>query len=100
MDRCNDKSSDQQLNADQKVREKKKMVEILKSTTMTTTEKKQRLNQLLNSHDWHYQRTEDSRVYRRGSEQRAEIMTLVSELKTEGDYLFTKFHRREFPDLY
>jgi len=76
------------------------MAEILKSRTMTTTEKKQRLNQLLNSHDWHYQRTEDSRVYRRGSEQRAEIMTLVSELKTEGDYLFTKFHRREFPDLY
>ena len=98
MDRCNDKSSDQQLNADQKVRKKKKMAKILK--TMTTTEKKQRLNQLLESHDWHYQRTEDSRVYKRGSEERAEIMNLVSELKSDGDYLFTKFHRRVFPDLY
>ena len=67
---------------------------------MTTTEKKQTLDQLLRSHDWHYQRTEDSRVYKRGSEQRAEIMNLVSELKSDGDYLFTKFHRRVFPDLY
>ena len=100
MDRLNDKRTDQQLFTDQKIREKKKMDQILKTNNMTATEKKQQLKSLLETHDWFYQYTEDSRVYKRGSEQRAAIMTLVRELEEAGDYLFTKYHRLKFPELY
>lgn len=76
------------------------MVEILKTQTMTTTEKKQRLDQLLKSFDWHYQRTEDRRVYHYWMNVSNEITKLRRELKEDGEYLFTKYHRRQFPDLY
>ena len=39
------------------------MVEVLNRRTMTTTEKKKRLDNLLANFDWYYQRTEDRRVY-------------------------------------
>ena len=67
---------------------------------MTTTEKKQRLNELLKSFDWFYQRTEDSRVYNRWSRVKSEINRLRSELGTDGEYLFQKYHRKQFPELY
>ena len=67
---------------------------------MTTTEKKQRLDQLLKTFDWFYQRTEDSRVYNKWSRVKDEIGSLRRELGADGEYLFTKYHRRQFPELY
>lgn len=70
------------------------------SKTMTTTEKKQRLNQLLESFDWFYQRTEDPRVYQKWSRVKDEIRSLRYELGEDGEYLYSKHHRRRFPELY
>ena len=67
---------------------------------MTTTEKKQKLNQLLKSFDWYWQRTEDRRVYQKWSSVNDQIRRLRSELGEDGEYLFTKYHRQQFPDLY
>ena len=67
---------------------------------MTRTEKKQRLDQLLKTFDWYYGRTEDSRVYNKWSRVNDEIRSLRSQLGEDGEYLFTKYHRKQFPDLY
>lgn len=67
---------------------------------MTTTEKKQKLNQLLKSFDWYWQRTEDRRVYQKWSSVNDQIRRLRSELGEDGEYLFAKYHRQQFPDLY
>lgn len=67
---------------------------------MTTTEKKKRLDALLRTFDWYWQRTEDSRVYNYWSRINNEIRSLRSELGEDGEHLFTKYHRAKFPDLY
>ena len=58
------------------------------------------LEQLLKAHDWFYQYADDNRKWKRGSEQRARIMTMVKELGPEADKLFTQYHQQKFPDLY
>ena len=67
---------------------------------MTTTEKKERLNELLSRFDWYWQRTEDSRVYNYWSKINDEIRSLRAELGDDGEHLFAQYHRRKFPDLY
>jgi hypothetical protein len=58
------------------------------------------LKQLLESHDWHYQRSDDHRVWKRGSEQRAAILNLVGAIGEEADELFKSYHQKEFPEVY
>ena len=76
------------------------MVEVLNRRTMTITEKKKRLDNLLANFDWHYQRTEDRRVYHYWSRVNDEIRVLRKELAEDGEYLFQKYHRKQFPELY
>lgn len=56
----------------------------------------QQLEQLLKAHDWYYARTEDPRVYRRGSQQRQNILQMVRDLHQqdlgpEADELFNQY---------
>ena len=44
----------------------------------------QQLEQLLKAHDWYYGRTEDPRVYRRGSQQRQNILQMINDLHKQG----------------
>jgi hypothetical protein len=58
----------------------------------------QQLEQLLKAHDWYYQRSEDPRAYRRGSEQRQAIFEKIKELHNgnlgvEADELYNKYRR-------
>jgi len=95
-----DSSLDQQCESDQKIRETKKMAQILNSSNMTTTDKKKKLNDLLKNFDWHYLRTEDRRVRIYWSKIHVEIQDLKQQLGEDGEYLFTKYHRRAFPECY
>lgn len=61
-------------------------------------EELQQLEQLLKAHDWYYARTEDPRVYRRGSEQRQNILQMVRDLHqqdlgTEADELYNQYRK-------
>lgn len=58
----------------------------------------QKLEQLLKAHDWFYQRSDDPRAYRRGSEQRQVILAMVKELHgkdlgIQADELYNQYRR-------
>jgi|TARA_B110000977_G_scaffold49209_1_gene66806 hypothetical protein len=58
----------------------------------------QQLEQLLKAHDWFYQRTEDRRVYKRGTQQRQNIFQIIRDLHDqnlgpEADELFNQYKR-------
>ena len=51
------------------------------------------LEELLKTHDWYYQMTEDHSVWQRGSQQRSKIRELVSELGSEGEDLYDRYYQ-------
>lgn len=58
----------------------------------------QQLESQLKGHDWFYQYADDPRAYRRGSEERQEILQTVRDLHAQGlgpeaDELFNKYRR-------
>ena len=55
---------------------------------------KQDFLQLLVSHDWYFERTEDSAVYKRGAEHRRMIIEAKNSLGEEGEYLFNKYAKK------
>ena len=55
---------------------------------------KQDFAQLLEMHDWYYERTEDPKVYKRGSEQRKMIFKAKAQLGEDGEYLYLKYAKR------
>jgi len=59
-----------------------------------------KLETLLKCHDWYYQRSDDHSKWTRGSNQRAEILNLVSQLGKPADDLFTYYHKKHFPEVY
>jgi hypothetical protein len=59
---------------------------------------KQDFVQLLVSHDWYYERSEDINAYRNGAKQRRAIITAKNTLGEDGDYLFNKYAKRETYD--
>lgn len=56
---------------------------------------KQDFVQLLVSHDWYYERSEDSNAYKNGARQRRAIIKAKNELGEDGEYLFNKYSKRE-----
>jgi hypothetical protein len=50
--------------------------------------------QMLKSHDWSYEFSDDHSKYMRGSKQRAELMKMKKELGSKGDTLWNKYKRR------
>lgn len=59
---------------------------------------KQDFVQLLVSHDWYFERTEDPKMYKRGAEQRRRILEAKNSLGTDGEYLFQKYAKKIQPD--
>ena len=55
--------------------------------------KLEQLEELLKTHDWYYQMTEDHRVWQRGSQQRSKIRELVNELGNEGKDLYDRYYQ-------
>jgi hypothetical protein len=47
--------------------------------------------QLLKSHDWFYERTEDPRVYAQGAKERRAIFNAKAQFGDDGQYLFEKY---------
>ena len=55
---------------------------------------KQDFVQMLESHDWTYQRSDDHRKWTRGCEQRRRIMAAKVLLGNDGEYLFEKYRKK------
>ena len=55
---------------------------------------KQDFAQLLEMHDWHYQRSEDHRVYKRGAEERKMIFRAKAQLGEDGEHIYLKYAKR------
>lgn len=49
---------------------------------------------LLKSHDWYYDRSDDHSKWKRGSEQRKKILDLKKELGSKADALWNKYKKR------
>lgn len=55
---------------------------------------KQDFAQLLEMHDWYYDRSEDPRVYKKGAEQRKTIFRIKAQLGEDGEYLYLKYAKK------
>ncbi len=55
---------------------------------------KQDFAQLLEMHDWYYERSEDPRAYSKGAEQRRLIFKIKAQLGEDGEYLYLKYARK------
>ena len=55
---------------------------------------KQDFAQLLEMHDWYYERSEDPRAYKKGAEQRKLIFKIKAQLGEDGEYLYLKYARK------
>lgn len=55
---------------------------------------KQDFAQLLEMHDWYYERSEDPRAYSKGAEQRKLIFKIKAQLGEDGEYLYLKYARK------
>lgn len=55
---------------------------------------KQDFAQLLEMHDWYYQRSEDPRVYKRGAEERKMIFRAKEKLGEDGEHIYLKYAKR------
>ena len=55
---------------------------------------KQDFIQLLETHDWAYQRSDDHRKWKRGCEQRKSIMAAKSLFGDDGEHLFEKYRKK------
>jgi len=55
---------------------------------------KQDFAQLLEMHDWHYERSEDPKVYSQGAYQRKLIFKIKAQLGEDGEYLYLKYARK------
>ena len=56
-------------------------------------DKLEQLEELLKTHDWYYQMTEDHRVWQRGSQQHSKIRELVNELGNDGKDLYDRYYQ-------
>ena len=50
--------------------------------------------QMLESHDWTYQRSDDHRKWKRGCEQRKSIMAAKVLFGDDGEHLFEKYRKK------
>lgn len=55
---------------------------------------KQDFAQLLEMHDWYYERSEDPKVYSQGAYQRKLIFKIKAQLGEDGEYLYLKYARK------
>jgi hypothetical protein len=55
---------------------------------------KQQFVQMLESHDWTYQRSDDHRKWKRGCEQRKSIMAAKVLFGDDGEHLFEKYRKK------
>ena len=55
----------------------------------------EKLQSLLNNHDWFYLRSDDHRKYLRGKSQRNQILLLASELGQEGLDLYNQTYKQK-----
>ena len=55
---------------------------------------KQQFVQMLESHDWTYQRSDDHRKWKRGCEQRIKIIAAKVLLGDDGEHLFEKYRKK------
>lgn len=55
---------------------------------------KESFQNMLDNHDWYYQRTEDPRKYKRGEAQRRAIWDAIEELGDEASTMYLK-HREK-----
>lgn len=61
---------------------------------MTNQMTKEKFIQMLESHDWYYQRSDDHGKWTRGCEQRQRIMAAKVLLGVDGEYLFEKYRKK------
>ena len=54
---------------------------------------KQDFVQMLESHDWTYERSDDHSKWVRGCEQRRKILEVKQQLGEDGQYLFDKYRK-------
>jgi hypothetical protein len=66
---------------------------MIKLKTILNEDKISDFEQMLKSHDWSYNYSDDHSKYKRGSKQRADIMKMKKELGKKGDELYNKYKR-------
>ena len=55
---------------------------------------KAEFKQMLESHDWTYQRSDDHSKWKRGCEERRQIMAAKLLFGEDGEYLFNKYRKK------
>lgn len=68
---------------------------MIKLKTILNEDKLKDFEDLLKSHDWFFNRSDDHRRYKSGLERHKELLDLKKQLGSKGDILWKKYEKRE-----